>query len=91
MLHCFEAMSGLKINYQKKWSFLSRDYYWRTKERVADLFNYNKGTFLMKYLGIMPDRWYMSSDFAYVYEKIGKRVRTKQSCLLSYGGKMIFN
>jgi len=34
MLYCFEDMSGLKINYQKKWSFCSRNNYWRTKERV---------------------------------------------------------
>jgi hypothetical protein len=30
-----------------------------------------------------------SLDFAYVYQKIEKRIPTWQSCLLSYGGKMI--
>jgi hypothetical protein len=38
----------------------------------------------------MPDKYYMSlNDFTYVYQKVEKRVPTWQSCLLSYGGKMI--
>jgi hypothetical protein len=82
-------MSGLKINYQKSEIFVLEATTKKQKE-VADLFNCNIGSFPMKYLGVMLDRYYMSSlDFAYVYQKVEKRVPTWQSCLLSYGGKMI--
>lgn len=89
LLYCFEALSGLKINYQKSEIFVLEATIERQRE-IADLFNCNIGAFPMKYLGVMLDRYYMSSaDFAYVYQKVEKRVPTWQSCLLSYGGKMI--
>jgi len=82
-------MSGLKINYQKSEIFVLEATIEKQRE-VADLFNCNIGRFPMEYLGVMIDRYYMSStDFAYVYQKVEKRVPTWQSCLLSYGGKMI--
>jgi hypothetical protein len=89
MLYCFEALSGLKINYQKSEIFVLEATIEKQRE-IADLFNCNIGTFPMKYLGVMSDRYYMSSEeFAYVYQKVEKRIPTWQSCLLSYGGKII--
>jgi hypothetical protein len=82
-------MSGLNINYQKSEIFVLEATIEKQRE-VADLFNCNIGSFPMKYLGVMLDKYYMSSsDFDYVYQKVEKRVPTWQSCLLSYGGKMI--
>lgn len=76
LLCCFEAMSGLKINYQKSEIFVLEATIEQQRE-IADLFNCNIGTFLLKYLGVMLDRYYMSSvDFAYVYQKVEKRVPT---------------
>jgi hypothetical protein len=87
--YCFEAMSGLRINYQKSEIFVLKATIEKQRE-IANLFNCNIGSFPMKYLGVMLDRYYMSSmDFAYVYQKVEKRVPTWQSCLLSYGGKII--
>jgi len=89
LLYCFEAMSGLKINYHKSEDFVLEAIIEKQKE-VADLFNCNVGSFPMKYLGVMLDIYYMSSvDFAYVYQKVQKRAPTWKSCLLSYGVKMI--
>jgi hypothetical protein len=51
------------------------------------MFNCNIGEFPLKYLGVMLDKYYVSSnDFDYVYQKVEKRVPAWQSCLLSYGG-----
>jgi hypothetical protein len=89
LLYCFEAMSGLRINYQKSEIFILEATIEKQRE-VDGLFNCNIGEFPMKYLGVMLDKYYMSSlDFAYVYQKVEKRVPTWQSCLMSYGGKMI--
>jgi hypothetical protein len=51
LLYCFEAMSGLKINYQKSEVFgvgLDPDQI----RRVANIFNCNVGKFPMTYLGL---------------------------------------
>ena len=76
LLYCFESMSGLKINYQKSEIFVLEATSEKQKE-VADLSNCNIGSFPMKYMGVILDRYYMSSlDFAYVYQKVEKRVPT---------------
>jgi hypothetical protein len=73
-LYCFEAMSGLRINYQKSEIFVLEAAIEKQRE-VADIFNCNIGNFPLKYLGVMLDKYYMSSnDFAYVYQKVEKRV-----------------
>lgn len=67
LLYCFKAMLGLKINYQKSEVFVLESPIEKQRE-IADIFNCNIGSFHMKYLGVMIDRYYMSSqDFAYVY------------------------
>lgn len=74
LLYCFEAMSGLRINYQKSDIFVLEATIEKQRE-IADLFNSNIGTFPLKYLAVMLDIYYMSSeDFAYVYQKVEKRV-----------------
>lgn len=89
LLYYFEAMSGLRINYQKSDVFLLEVTIEKQRE-IANGFNCNIGSFPIKYLGVMLDRYYMSSlDFAFVYQKVEKRVPTWQSRLLSYGGKMV--
>jgi hypothetical protein len=64
-LYCYEAMSGLKINYQTSGIFiLGVD---RTEQqRVANMFNCESGSSPMKSLGIpVSNRKVLASDFEF--------------------------
>jgi hypothetical protein len=57
---------------------------------VAAMFNCNTRKLPMKYLGVMvSDRHMSSSDLAYVYHKVEKKLTTWQSVGLTSGGKAI--
>jgi hypothetical protein len=89
ILHCFEAMSGLKINYQKSEVIVLGENPEETK-RVADLFNCKCGKFPMTYLGIpISEGRLTAADLAIPPDKIEKRLSTWKCGLLSYGGKAI--
>lgn len=74
LLLCFEALSGLKINFSKIEVFVTGA---SNAEacRVADLLNCNLGSFPFKYLGlpISPFKL-LSKDFTFSVIKVGNRV-----------------
>jgi hypothetical protein len=71
-------MSGLKINYQKS-EVLVIGGSEEDQTKVAGMFNCNIGHLPMKYLGVwVSDRHMSSSDLAYVYQKVEKKLPTWQ-------------
>jgi hypothetical protein len=89
LLYCFEAMSGLKINYQKSEVFgvgLDPD----QVRRVANIFNCNVGNFPMTYLGlpISMDR-ILAKDLAFVPQKVDKKLGSGFNALASSGGRAV--
>ena len=76
LLYCYEAMSGLKINYEKS-EVLVLGVDQEEQERVAHLFNCQVGDFPMKYLGIpVSFKKLLMSDFEFWPNKIQKRLGT---------------
>jgi hypothetical protein len=89
ILYCFEAMSGLKINYQKSEVFgVGVDQ--ADLDRVARMLNCEIGSFPMKYLGlpISGDK-IMVKDLDFVPEKLVKKLANGCSIQASSGGKAI--
>lgn len=89
LLYCFEAMSGMKINYQKSEVFvIGVDD--AEAQRIAEKFNCERGKFPMKYLGIPISSVRLTvADFAASPDKLEKRLATWKCGHLSYGGKAI--
>lgn len=87
LLYCFEAMSGMKINYQKSEVFvIGVDD--AEAQRIAEKFNCERGKFPMKYLGIPISSVRLTvADFAASPDKLEKRLATWKCGHLSYGGK----
>jgi hypothetical protein len=89
LLYCFEEMTGLKINYQKS-DVLVIGGSEEEQCSTAEIFNCNIGPLPFKYLGVMISNRHMTtSDLAYVYQKVEKKLPTWQSVGLSSGGKSI--
>jgi hypothetical protein len=89
ILYCFEAMSGLKINYQKSEVF-GVGVEQVDLARVAMMLNCEVGSFPMKYLGlpISGDK-IMVKDLDFVLEKLVKKLANGCSIQASSGGKAI--
>jgi hypothetical protein len=76
ILSCYEAMSGMKINYEKSEIFTIG----RTDEEqrvAANCLGYKIGVFPMKYLGMPVSSQKISkAQLSYVYDKTEKRLGT---------------
>jgi hypothetical protein len=82
-------MTGLRINYQKS-DVLVIGGSEEEQCSTAEIFNCNIGQLPFKYLGVMISNRHMTtSDLAYVYQKVEKKLPTWQSVGLSSGGKPI--
>lgn len=89
LLYCYEAMSGLKINYQKSEIMVIGGDEMET-QRVADLFNCQAGKMPFTYLGIpISMNKLTNADLDIPPNKIEKRLATWKCGYLSYGGKAI--
>jgi hypothetical protein len=89
ILSCYEAMSGLKINFEKSEVFtigLSGD----EQQQAATILGCKIGTFPLRYLG-MPVSYskITKTQLRYVSDKAEKRLSTWQCDYLSSGGKSI--
>ena len=88
ILFYFEALSGLKINYQKSDVLVVGGS--KEENSVANMLGCKVGKLPIKYLGIMVDQYHLSAkDLCFVYQKVEKRLPTWQCNTVSYGGKMI--
>jgi hypothetical protein len=89
ILYCFEAMSGLKINYQKSEVF-GVGVEQVDPVIVAMMLNCEIGFFPMKYLGLLisGDK-IMVKDLDFVLEKLVKKLANGCSIQASSGGKAI--
>jgi hypothetical protein len=87
ILYCFEAISGLKINYQKSEVFgVGVD----QVDRVARMLNCEIGSFPMKYLGLpISGDQIMVKHLYFVLEKLVKKLANGCSIQASSGGKAI--
>jgi hypothetical protein len=89
ILTCYEAMSGMKINFEKSEIFtVGLDD--EEQHRAMSALNCKLGTFPMKYLGLPVSVAKISkAQLSYVGGKIEKRLGTWQCEYLSSGGKSI--
>lgn len=87
--YCFEAMSGLKINYKKSEVFgVGLDA--EEHSLLANQFNCQVGSFPMKYLGIpMSPKKILLEGFQDVVTKVEKKLESWQSGNLSFGGRKV--
>ena len=87
ILFCFEAMSGMKINYNKSEIFgFGIDT--ELQEEVARVFGCIVGQLPMIYLGLpVNDIKISKAQFSYVSDKANKRLATWKCDTLSSGGK----
>lgn len=84
LLYCYEAMSGMKINYQKSEVIVVGAEEGESK-RVADLFNCQVGSLPIKYLGLpVSDKKLTATDLRSPVNKIEKRLATGNvtTCLM---------
>lgn len=87
ILSCYEAMSGMKINYDKSEVF-TVGLEEAEQQIVVAALNCKLGTFPMKYLGLpVSDCKISKAQLKYVSDKIEKRLDTWQCEYLSSGGK----
>ena len=87
LLYCYEAMSGMKINFEKSEVFVF-GVDGEEQSRVANLFNCALGSFPMKYLGVpVSNRKLLASDFECLPNKIQKKLGCWQP--VSTGGRKI--
>ena len=87
ILFCFEAMSGMKINYNKSEIFgFGIDT--ELQEEVARIFGCRVGKLSMIYLGLpVNDIKISKAQFSYVSDKANKRLATWKCDTLPSGGK----
>ena len=87
MLLCaFEELFGLKINFHKSELFCFGDAAESATE-YADIFGYQLGQFLIRYLGIpIHYRRLTIAEWKHVEERLAKRLAIWKAKLLSYGG-----
>lgn len=82
ILTCFEAMSGMKINFDKSEVFtmgLNEE-----QQQTVELLNYKLGSFPMKYLRLpVSDHKISKAQLRYVSDKTKKRLGTWQCDYLS--------
>jgi hypothetical protein len=87
ILFCFEAMSGMKINYNKSEIFgisLTPE----LQEEVAKTFGYRVGQMPMIFLGLpVSDTKITKTQLSYVSDKANRRLATWKCDTLSSGGK----
>ena len=87
ILSCYEAMSGMKINFEKSEIFtigLSEE----EQKAAATWLGCKIGVFPMKYLGMPVSSWKITkAQLSYVNEKTEKRLGICQCEYLSSGGK----
>lgn len=89
LLYCYEAMSGLKINFQKS-EVIVLGVEEMEAQRVADLFNCKRGALPITYLGLpISEGRLTAKDLEIPVTKIEKRLATWKCGFLSYGGKSI--
>lgn len=89
LLYCYEAMSGLKINFQKS-EVIVIGAEEQEAQKVADLFNYKRGELPIFYLGLPVSEGRLTAkDLGVPVAKIEKRLATWKCGFLSYGGKSI--
>ena len=88
ILFCFEAMSGMKINYNKSEIFgFGIDT--ELQEEVARIFGCRVGKLPMIYLGLpVNDIKISKAQFSYVSDKANKSLATWKCDTLSSGGKL---
>lgn len=89
LLYCYEAMSRMRINYQKSEVIVvGRDE--EETQRVTDMFNCKPGKLPITYLGLpISDRKLLASELAIPVDKIEKRLAIWKCEFLSYGGRTI--
>ena len=88
LLLCFEALSGLKINFAKS-EVIVTGVSDAEAQRVAHLLNCSLGSFPFKYLGlqISPHKL-LAKDFALVVSKVGNNVLPWRGCYNTQAGKV---
>ena len=87
ILYCFEAMSGMKINYDKSEIF-SVGVELAEQSRIAAIFGCKIGKFPMTYLGLpVSDSKLSKAQLSYVGDKVRKRLSMCKCDNLSSGGK----
>ena len=87
ILFCFEAMSGMKVNYNKSEVFgFAMDPKWQ--EEVAKIFGCRVGQLPIIYLGLpVSDIKISKAQLSYVADKANRRLATWKCDSLSSGGK----
>ena len=89
LLMCFEAMLGLKINFDKSEAFVTGGDL-ESQLRAAHMMNCELGSIPFKYLGIpFSDRALSMVDFEPMVDKAAKRVEPWQGKLLASGGRLV--
>lgn len=87
ILSCYEAMSGMKINYEKSEVF-TVGLQEGVQQVVVDALNCKLGTFPMKYLGLPVSEYKITkAQLKFASDKIEKILGTWQCEYLSSGGK----
>jgi hypothetical protein len=87
LMYYYEAMSGLKINYEKSEVFVV-GVEEEEQIRVANLFNRKVGSFPTKYLGVpIVSRKLLASEFDFLNYKVVKRLGMWQP--VSIGGRLV--
>jgi len=87
ILYCFEAMSGMKTNYDKSEKF-SVGVELAEQSRIAAIFGCKIGKFPMTYLGLpVSDSKLSKAQLSYVGDKVRKRLSMWKCDNLSSGGK----
>jgi hypothetical protein len=89
ILNCYEAMSGMKINFDKN-EVYTMGVTEEDQQEVTRVLNCKMGSFPMKYLGMpVSDCKITKAQFKYVSDKAEKRLGTWQCDYLSSGGRSI--
>lgn len=88
LLMCFEAMSGLKINFDKSEAFVTGGDL-KSQLRVAHMMNCELGSIPIKYLGMpISARALSIMEFDLVVGKVADRVEPWQGKLLASAGRL---
>ena len=89
LLLCFEAMSGLKINFDKS-EVVILGYSVEEQQLIADNLNYRLASFPVTYLGMLVmDTWILAKDYDPLIEQVKSREDLWQGRFTSKGNKTV--
>jgi len=89
ILFCFEAMSGMKINFDKSEVF-AVGIEPNEKQQIAEIFGCKVGSFPITYLGLPVSDCKLSKEqLSFVGDKIKRRLELWKGDTLSSGGKAV--